>query len=303
MAQVLITGGSGLIGRALTRHLQAMGHTVCWLGRSRSGGDNVKKFVWDPESGYMDTDALRDTEIIIHLAGENIGAKRWTDRRKKKILESRLKATEFLKRMLLETQHTVHTIIAASATGFYGNQPSPVDESAPAGAGFLAETTRQWELATAQLNMPGIRFVTVRIGIVLSPDGGAWPELMRTAWMRILPVLGSGKQVYSWIHIEDLLRIFSFVMERNVTGVVNAVSPAPLTQRELMKAVANVKRGPQLLFPVPAFALRIWFGEMGDVVLTGQNVTPAVLLQTGFNFNYANPMFAIRDLTKKVRTI
>lgn len=294
--QVLITGGSGLIGRAITQDLRAAGHQVAWLSRRGGVENGVRRFVWDPDAGTIDPEALQWAQVLIHLAGEGIAEKRWTPKRKQEIICSRTQSTQLLVGSMRERPHQIHTVIAASAIGYYGSTTSIMHEEAPFGTGFLAESVHAWEAATAAFATTGARLVTLRIGIVLSDAGGAYAELTRTAALRTLPVIGNGRQMCSWIHIEDLISIFRFVIENPVNGTLNAVAPEAVDMRTLMHTIARVKKGLYILPLVPACIIRIMMGEMGDMVLVSQHVSADALLRAGYVFRYSGIEAAIRNL-------
>lgn len=299
MQRILITGGSGLIGHMLTKQLEASGYEVAWLSRS-AAKQPVKVFVWNTEKNEIDPEAIQWADAIVHLAGEGIADKRWTAKRKKQIIDSRVKTTALLRSALMERQHHVKTIVAASAIGWYGNRKHELlDENASAGTGFLSESVMQWEAATQQLELPGIRLVRMRIGIVLSMQGGALKELLMTAPFGILPVMGNGRQIYSWIHIRDVCGMMQFAIENQISGIYNAVAPNPVSEKEMMQKVREVKNRLYLLMPVPAFGLRMFLGEMSDAVLIDQHVSAKKILEAGYTFTYENITSALQDLFKK----
>lgn len=302
---ILITGGSGLIGRLLTRRLLEKGYAVRWLVRSPTAA-NVSKEVlayrWDVDKGYIDPAALDGTDVLIHLAGENLAGGRWTAKRKKVLMESRTRSTTLLVNKLKESPGQVKKFLTASAIGYYGDRPGSetmTEESTP-GDDFLAEITKNWESAADELLMSGIRVVKVRIGIVLSAQGGALQELARPVrWFAGSP-LGSGDQVMSWIHEDDLARIFIHLMENGQSqGAFNAVSPNPVTNRELVQAIARVLHRPVILPPVPAFILRLLLGEMAAMVLSGCRVSGKKLEDTGFEFRFRELAPALADILGK----
>ena len=272
MSIIGITGGTGLIGRHLTALLVEKGYKVIIFSRSagKTGDKNISYTYWDPEKSEIDRAALGNIDCIIQLAGASVAQKRLTAKRKQEVINSRVQSTNFLLTQLKEQAPNCKTIIAASATGFYGpDTPGsiPFTETAPTYNDFLGETCRQWEDATEKANS-FMRTVIIRIGIVLGKDGGAFPELAGPLSFGIMPILGSGKQVVSWIDIDDLAGLFLFALENEgISGVYNGVSPNPVTHKQLMYAIAREKGGLSIPAPVPAFALKIALGEMSTEVL------------------------------------
>lgn len=297
MQNILITGGSGLIGTALTSFLQEKGFNVAWLSRGQQQKSSVRVFRWDVAARKIDADAITWADVIIHLAGEGIADKRWTNTRKKQIIDSRTNSTSLLIEAMQRHPHHIKTIIAASAIGFYGETADiPITEQHEAGDGFLSESVGLWEKATKQFNDVGVRLVTLRIGVVLSLKGGALKEILQTRAIRVIPQMGNGKQHYSWIHIDDLLHIFHYVLANPVTGIYNAVSPSPVSQKVLLKAFAMAQDKWYLIMPVPAFVLRLVLGEMSDVVLLNQNVSAAKILNEQFVFGFPKIIPALTDI-------
>ncbi len=296
MKRVLIAGGSGLIGKELTTLLQAAGYEVAWLSRSSSKTQAVPCYAWDIEQQTIDERAIAWADILIHLAGEGIAAKRWTKRRKQEIITSRTASTNLLLQAMLRVPNRIQTVIAASAVGYYGNTAHLVQEDAQAGSGFLAESVLQWETSTQLFAQTGARCVTLRIGVVLSRKGGAYRELTQTAGMRILPVLGNGKQVYPWIHIQDVAKIFLFAIEQGISGTFNAVAPNPIHQKKLMQTIGATKGGLYIYAPAPAFGLRLVLGEMADAVLISQHVSSAKLENAGYRFDFPTIEAAVQQI-------
>ncbi len=296
---ILITGGSGMIGRELTKLLLEQGYAVGWLSRSSKAVDAVRIFTWDVQTGLIDTAAIAWADVIIHLAGEGIADKRWTRKRKKKIIESRSKSSELLIRTMRSVPNRIKTVIAASAIGWYGDTHGNVaDETTPAGTGFLSTSVITWEEATSAFAQLHIRLVRLRIGIVLSNRGGALKELLMTEWFRVLPVLGTGRQTYAWIHIHDVCRMILFAMQHPVEGIFNATAPFPVSQRELMQQIRKVKHRFYFLIPVPAFSLKLYLGEMADAVLTDQNVSSKKIADAGFRFAFEKIDKCMSDLSR-----
>lgn len=297
--KVLITGGSGLIGQALTTHLQHLGYEVAWLGR-KTGKGKVQTFVWDPDAGTVDENAFNGIEVLVHLAGANIGEKRWTEERKKEILESRIKSTAILEKSLKNRGGKIPLIISASAIGYYGDTGQNwVNEYSANGNNFQAQVTVAWEKATESLEPLCQRFIRLRTGVVLSTRGGAMPKMMMTAkWG--LGAIGSGKQWVPWIHIEDLCEAFTFLMDNdNLKGNFNLVAPNPLQynalNRELVAAFHKKVWTPN----APAFLLRLVLGEMAQLVLGSIRAEPARLLKAGFAFRFPRAKEAVINLISR----
>lgn len=291
--KVLITGATGLVGRALTTHLRALGLEVKPL---------MRPLDWDPDSGTIDRKCLEGADAVVHLAGENIASRRWTAATKQRILESRARGTDLLARTVAGLKRPPKVLISASATGYYGDRGSTIlDESSPRGDGFLAEVCKQWEAATWAATNAGIRAVRLRTGIVLSRDGGALPLVARPFRFGAGGLLGDGSQYMSWITLHDLCRAYHHVLlSESIEGAVNAVAPAPLTNREFTRALASTVHRPAIV-RVPKLALRLALGEMADaLLLASTRVRPAKLLQSGFRFEDTDINLA---LAKNLATI
>lgn len=297
MQKVMITGGSGLIGRQLTEILVAGGYKVHWLSRSKKQVPGVAVFLWDIDKEFIEESAFNEVDVIIHLAGEGIADKRWTASRKKMIIESRTRSTEFLIKKLREIPNKVTSVICASAIGFYAaNTNSIITEENNSGEGFLSESVSIWENATKKFTELPIKLLTLRIGIVLSKNGGAYKELIQTKSLGVLPLMGNGKQIYSWIHIEDVCRIILFLLQNNLSGIYNAVAPAPVSQKHLMRTVKKYSKGFQIIIPVPAFGLKLVLGEMSNAVLNSQTISGEKILKAGYKFKFPDIDSAIKDL-------
>lgn len=292
---ILITGGSGLVGKHLTRLLQHEGHEVAWLTRSASSQGSPRKFEWNVEQQTMDVNALKWADAIVHLAGAGVADKRWTEARKHEILESRVQSTRLLYSFLENEQHAVKQIVSASAVGFYGFKTSDAwfDEQTTVGNDFLAEVTQKWEQEVEQIARLGVNTALVRIGIVLAKEGGALKEMLKPP---VISALGSGEQWIPWIHIQDLCRIFSHVLKENLSGTYNAVTPNPVNNLELSKTLAKNYSKLFLPIPVPEFVLKLAVGEMAGMLLTGTRVKCDKIQNTGFNFAYDKLEDALKNL-------
>lgn len=300
---VLITGGTGTVGRPLTRLLQAKGYQVSYLSRSGKPIQHIKVYQWNPSNGRIDAEAVAAADYIIHLAGAGIADSRWTDSRKREILQSRTQSTDLLVRTLAQTSHKVKAFISSSAIGYYGgdtgNQPL-TEDSAP-GKDFMAEVTVAWEQAAEAIAHLGIRTVKLRIGVVLSVEGGALSKLVMPVKWGVGSPLGSGQQHISWIHIDDLCRLFLEAMESpDWQGVYNAVAPAPVTNETLTRHIAEALKKPLWLPNIPAALLRLILGEMAVVILGSSNVqNKRIKESTDFNYLFKDSHMAICNLLNK----
>ena len=298
---ILITGASGLIGRRLTELLHEKGHNIAHLSRTvRSGKDRT--FLWDIDKQKIDSESLLGTDAIVHLAGESIGTKPWTKARKNAILKSRTHSTWLLYEELKRGNHNVKTFVSASAIGYYGVDENDglFDESDKQGNGFLAEVVHQWEEFADQISTLGIRVVKIRTGIVLSEKEGALRELKRPVQFFVGAPLGKGTQYLSWIHLDDLCKIYiKAVEDENMRGVYNAVAPDPVTNKEFTHQLAKTLKRPIILPPIPSFILKLLLGEMAGLVLTGVKVSNQKIQASGFKFQFDNLEDALRDLVTR----
>jgi hypothetical protein len=289
-SKIAITGATGLVGSALTAALSGKGNQVIPLRRGTRQSDSTDVF-WEPSGqGIVDLKALGDIDTVVHLAGENIATARWTDAQKQKIRVSRVDATRNLVRSFANCEKRPSTFVCASAIGFYGERGSEeMTESSVPGSGFLPEVCRDWEAAAAEAEELGIRVVRVRIGVVLSTQGGALAKMLAPFKLCAGGIVGNGKQYWSWIGLSDLIHILEEAITNTaLRGAVNAVSPNSVTNREFTKVLGKVLRRPTL-FPLPAFVAKILLGEMADDLLLGSTrVVPEVLNQSGFEFQYAD---------------
>ena len=301
MSTILIAGGTGLIGRHLSKMLTDQGHEVHLLSRKSNSNTPYKTFVWDVNKGEMDEEALASADFVINFAGAGIADKRWTPKRKKLIIESRVKGNELLT-TLLPKYPNVKAYISASAIGYYGDRGKELlpEAASPSKIGFLAESVVAWENSINQVSATGMRTVSIRIGIALSTKGGALEKLLIpfSFWLGVY--FGSGEQIYSWIHIEDLCRIFIKAMEdKEMEGPYNGVAPHPVTNKEFTEITGKALNKSALVVPSPSFAMRLAMGEMADVVLTGSNVSSKKIEATGFKFEYPKLKPALEDILKR----
>ena len=293
MDTVLITGGTGLVGTAITEKLLERGYKVIILSRQfrQSPNSRLQYAVWDIDKGTLDEVAIREADVVIHLAGAGVADRRWTKKRKQQIRDSRVRSGELLMRKLKEIPNHIRVVISASAIGWYGPDPSvpnssPFTEDAPAYHDFLGTTCADWELAVSAVPQMGKRLVILRTGIVFSDKGGALAQFKKAVKGPFVPVLGSGKQIMSWIDINDLVRIYLFAIENNaVNGIYNAVAPRPESNREIMMKVAGKNKGKMLIpIPVPAILLKVVLGEMSIEVLKSATVSCGKIEKAGFAF-------------------
>lgn len=300
--KILMAGSSGLIGTALRAHLQEQGHTVIRLLRGESKGEQ-DAIVWDPERGFFNRADFEDFDAVINLAGENIFSGRWTKEKKRRIVDSRVKETRTLCTCLGSLQQSPRVLINASAMGFYGDQGDTLlTESSPNGHGFLAEVCRDWEAATEQAQLSGIRVVMLRTSIVLTPKGGALAKMLPPFKLGLGGVLGDGKQYMSWVTLEDMLGIISFALDdTSLQGPINVGTPNPVTNEEFTKTLGKVLNRPTIL-PVPAFVLRLALGEVAGEVLSSTRMSPKKLLNARYAFLLPNLEEALLHLlqTKEI---
>jgi uncharacterized protein (TIGR01777 family) len=288
--RIAITGASGLIGSALVGHLKSEGHTVQRLVRRATvAPDEIQ---WDPKTGYVDIEALRGVDAVIHLAGVGVGDKRWTKRYKSEILNSRLLGTTAIANAVAEVKPQV--FISASAIGWYGDSGNrAVVESDSVGNDFLAAVCREWEGAADLAR--DVRTVKLRTGLVLDPTGGALGRMLPLFRFGLGGKLGSGKQWWSWITLHDVVRAIIFTLEHPITGPVNLTTPNPVTNQEFTAALARAMNRPAL-FPAPAIALKIALGGFASEVLGSKKVMPNALSDAGFVWDYPHITNALTAL-------
>lgn len=291
--RIVLSGASGLIGGMLKPQLQSAGHELISLVRHEPR--NVNEAQWDPQSGRIDSSKFNGIDAAIHLSGKNV-AVRWNAKRKAELIQSRVESTRLLCKTLAELDPPPKTLIAASAIGFYGDRSDEtLDEDSPPGVGFFPDLCKEWEAASEPGRQAGIRVANLRIGVVLSIHGGALQKMLLPFRLGLGGPIGSGKQYMSWIEAGDLVRAIVFALENaDLTGPVNAVAPAPVRQREFAKTLAHVLHRPAIL-PMPAAAVRLLFGEMGQTLLLGgAKVFPKRLSDAGYSFQYSHLEDALR---------
>ncbi|MCE7992834.1 MAG: TIGR01777 family protein [Roseivirga sp.] len=300
MAQnILVTGGTGLVGSLLIRQLQQQGHRVSLLGRSKKTNSPYPNYKWDYANDYLEEGALDGVDTIVHLAGAGVAEQKWTKDRKTVIFESRTQTSHLLYKRLKEGNHSVKTIVAASAIGLYGSDTGNaiIREGSPVGHDFLAHVVDAWELATRKYQELGIRVVQLRIGVVLSHEGGALTELLKPP---VAAGLGKGNQYMSWIHIDDLVQMIVRSMEdETFEGPYNAVAPRPVSNKELTQAAAKAFRKPFMPINVPSLILKVMLGEMAVIVLGGSRISSEKIQKAGFEFKFSKIEEALRDLAGK----
>lgn len=296
--KILVTGSTGLVGSVLVPLLQDEGHEIVRLVRQEpSGREDIR---WDPQAGSIDRDALAGAgiEAAVHLAGENIAAGRWTAAQKRRIRDSRVEGTRLLSETLAGLESPPNVLVCASAIGYYGDRgDEELTEESPSGDGFLAEVCREWEAAADPARAQDLRVVHVRTGVVLSTQGGALPKMLTPFKLGLGGIVGSGRQYWSWISVEDVAAIYRYALTNaELSGPVNAVAPTPATNYEFTKALGRVLGRPTVA-PLPAFAARLMLGEMADeLLLASARVLPTRLQEVGYAFQHPELEGALRHV-------
>lgn len=303
--KVLVTGGTGFVGRPLLKRLIESQHEVVLLSRNSESAKNslglpVQIFAWDPEAAPPPKAAYEGIDAIVHLAGESIAAGRWSEAQKKKILNSRTLSTRNLLKGAVEAKAQLKVIVAASAIGIYGDRGNNVlSENSPQGIGFLADVCRAWEKESQYPGLESVRKVNLRIGIVLEQKGGALQKLLPIFKLGGGGPVGNGKQWMSWIHRSDLVEMILFSLtNENVTGLVNAVAPNPVTNAAFSRTLGTALNRPAFM-PAPAIALKLAMGEMSELVLASQKVEAKKIQEAGFAFKFPKIQEALDDICKK----
>ncbi|MBS1687457.1 MAG: TIGR01777 family oxidoreductase [Bacteroidetes bacterium] len=303
MKTIGITGGTGFVGKHLSKLLLSKGYELIIFTRhpKPSEKQNLTYAAWDPEKGTCDANALQKLDAAIHLAGAGIADKRWTETRKQEIVNSRVQGTKFLVSMLRQHAPNCKTLVSASAIGYYGpdrDGTPPFKETNVYYNDFLGNTCYKWE-HEARAAEDIMRTIIFRFGIVLGKESGAFPQFAGPQSFGIVPILGSGRQVVSWIEVDDLARMITYALEHtDMKGSYNAVAPNPVTHKTLMKTIARTKGGIKIPIPVPSFALKIALGEMSEEVLKSCTVSAQKIQATGFTFQYDTIDKAVKAILK-----
>ncbi|WP_179415285.1 TIGR01777 family oxidoreductase [Mucilaginibacter sp. E4BP6] len=295
---ILLTGGTGLIGTHLTQALLDKGYKVSHLGRKPGNNPKVKTYLWDVPKGEIDEACINEIDTIVHLAGAGVVDKRWSDKRKKEIIDSRTKSVGLIYQVLRKKSHNVKTIISASATGYYGDRGSELltEESEP-GSDFLAEVCIKWEAAADKGEDLDLRIVKFRTGIVLNKDGGALPQLANPIKWGIGSPLVNGEQWMPWIHWRDVVKMYIYGIENDsLSGVYNMTGPNPVTNKQLTKAVAEQLHKPLWTPNVPEFLLKLILGEMRIAVLESDRTSSKKIEDAGFEFDYPDLLVALKEI-------
>lgn len=299
---ILVTGATGLIGQELVGLLLQNGHTVHYLSTSRTklvSNSSYKGYYWNPKTAEIDVAAFIDVDVIVHLAGANV-AQRWTTDYKEEIIQSRILSTQLLFKTLQQITHKVTQIVAASAIGIYPNSLSSIyhETDLDIDDSFLGNVVKRWESEVSQFEKLEMVVTKIRIGIVLAKYGGALKEMAKPIRMGLGAAFGSGQHYQSWIHIHDLAAIFYFVIQNKLAGVYNGVSPYPVTNEDLTKAIARTIEKPLFLPNIPQFVMKLLLGEMHEILFSSQHVSSRKLLDENFQFKYASLDKALAELLK-----
>jgi len=295
---ILITGGSGALGKRLSKHLLGKGYQVSVLSRAPGKDKDIKTFLWDVNKGAIDEHCIDGVDTIVHLAGAGIADKRWTDERKKEIVESRTKSIALIYNLLKGRANKVATVISASGIGYYSDRGDELltETSAPT-HDFISQCCVDWEAAVDEGEKLGLRVLKLRTGVVLDKDAGALPMLALPVKLFIGSAIGSGKQWIPWIHWQDVIDMYLFGIEnKQLKGVYNMVAPNPVTNAQMIKAAAIQLHKPLWAPRVPAFLLKLLLGEMSSLVLGSTKVSAQKMEDAGFRFKYAEVAGALNDI-------
>ncbi|MCB9032455.1 MAG: TIGR01777 family protein [Chitinophagales bacterium] len=283
MKKVLISGGTGLIGNYLQVTLKNLGYEVNILTRNPKAPN---AFYWNYQSNEIDMNCFEEVSCIIHLAGENIGDKRWTNQQKQLIIDSRVKSTQLLYNSIKNNNIAIEHFITASGLGYYGNTTTVVDETAPIGNDFLAEVCQHWENAALQFSNIGTKVTIARLGIVMSKNGGVLPKLLASTKFHINTIFGDGNQYVSWIHIKDAVQIFAWLLQNQLEGIYNLCAPNPVSYNTLYRAINQKLNIVAMSIPIPKILLQTTLGEMSTMLLTSNNCSATKITNSGYNFEF-----------------
>jgi uncharacterized protein (TIGR01777 family) len=300
MRKILITGASGMIGKALCDRLSEKGYEINALSREIKSSSTVKFYQWDVLKKEIDENAFDGISAVIHLAGENIGKSRWTTEQKQKIIKSRTDSIKLIyEKLKTNTRHQVEAVISSGAVGFYGDQDDKLlTETSKAGTGFLSEACKQWETSVYKNNLNS-KTVIFRSGVVLNKLEGALPEMAKLVSLGLGSPAGSGMQWMPWVHLKDVVSAFVFALENNkINGIYNLTAPQFLTNKSFTKALANVLKKPLWLPPVPSFILKAVLGERSHLLLDSARVSSEKLQSEGFTFEFEDIKKALQDIYK-----
>ncbi len=301
MKTVLIGGGTGMIGMRLSHILRDEGYKVHHLSRKADPTAEFPAFSWDLKKGTIDETAVERADYIINLAGAGIADGRWTEKRKKIIIDSRVNSAHLLLKTIQKLDKKPQAYLSSTAIGYYGNRGDErLHETDAPGEGFLTESCLAWEKSIHDVSDSGLRTVGLRIGVVLSIKGGALQKMLIPLHFFVATYFGNGRQWYSWIHIDDLCRMFQLAMENDqMSGFYNAVAPQPETDKDFTKILAKAAGKPAVVMPVPSLGLRLIFGEMADTILFSTKVSSEKIEQAGFEFRFPQLKEALEDILKR----
>jgi uncharacterized protein (TIGR01777 family) len=299
MAKVLITGGTGLVGTHLCRKLQGMGYEVAVLSRNKRNENKIQTYFWDYNKNEIDKVAINTSDYIIHLAGVNLGERRWTSKRKQLVFDSRIKSAELIYNNIDKGNNRLRAFITASAIGYYGaiTYDKVFDETEPPADDFLGQTCKKWEQVADRFTDIGIRTVKIRTGVVLVKQGGVLPKIIIPVKLGIGSAIGDGNQYFPWIHIDDLCSIYIKAIEdTQMIGAFNAVAPEHKTNKQFIETIAHNLDKPFWFPNIPAIAIKVILGKMSEMILTGSRISSDKIKNSGFVFRYPNLESALEQL-------
>ncbi len=301
MKRIIVAGGSGFIGKKVCQYLQQMGYDISILTRKKRSELSFPQFLWSPENQTLESEALDGVDYILNLAGENIAEQKWSVSRKAEISKSRTDSNQLFFNFLKNENHTVKGYFSAAAIGYYGDRGEEHlnEDSLPSGTGFLSTSCIEWEKSIHSIATLDIPTTWFRLGLVLSMEGGALPQLASPLRFGINPYLGNGNQYYSWIHIQDVCRGIEHCIENKLTGAINLTAPLPVRNIVLSKLLEHAIGKHGFPFPIPRILLKAILGEKSTLVLDSSYVEPQRLSESGFEFSFPNLSLALQDIFKK----